>query len=168
MRVDEAACNQQQETVVRLITENKVKIMPILSAFKILIDSLISNTSNQGLRELLEISQRSLSTPVQRARRPAPTIHKEVTCVLRGYSMNSGFTQGPGVGYNIVKLEQVQTEAVADEIEVVTLPRPGAARIAIVKSLPAAEPSEQENDTGAATGFPQQGKNDPIFRSHIC
>ena len=24
MRVDEAACNQQQETVVRLITENKV------------------------------------------------------------------------------------------------------------------------------------------------
>ena len=90
MRVDEAACNQQQETVVRLITENKVKIMPILSAFKILIDSLISNTSNQGLRELLEISQRSLSTPVQRARRPAPTIHKEVTCVLRGYSRKSG------------------------------------------------------------------------------
>ena len=24
MRVDEAACNQQQETVVRLVTENKV------------------------------------------------------------------------------------------------------------------------------------------------
>ena len=90
MRVDEAACNQQQETVVRLITENKVKIMPILSAFKILIDSLISNTSNQGLRELLEISQRSLSTPVQRAKRPAPTIHKEVTVVLRGYSRKSG------------------------------------------------------------------------------
>ena len=64
---------------------------------------------------------------MQRVKRPAPTIHKEVTCVLRGYSMNSGFTQGPGVGYNIVKLEQVQTEAVADEIEVVTLPRPGAA-----------------------------------------
>ena len=76
-------------------------------------------------------------------------------------------TQGLGVGY-IVELEQVQTEAVADEIEVVTLPRPGAARTAIVKSLPAPEPSEQENDTGAATGFPQQGKNDPIFRSHIC
>merc|ERR1712203_374055 len=54
VRVDEAACNQQQETVVRLITENK------------------------GLRELLDISQRSLSTPVQRVKRPAPTIHKEV------------------------------------------------------------------------------------------
>ena len=26
MRVDEAACNQQQETVVRLVTENKVSI----------------------------------------------------------------------------------------------------------------------------------------------
>merc|ERR1712203_635863 len=55
VRVDEAACNQQQETVVRLITENK------------------------GLRELLEISQRSLSTPVQRTKRPAPSIHKEVS-----------------------------------------------------------------------------------------
>ena len=27
MRVDEAACNQQQETVVRLVTENKVSII---------------------------------------------------------------------------------------------------------------------------------------------
>jgi len=107
VRVDEAACNQQQETVVRLITENK------------------------GLRELLEISQRSLSTPVQRARRPAPTIHKEV-----------------------------QTEAVADEIEVVTLPRPGAARTAIVKSLPAPEPSEQENDTGRTSADLSSGDSD--------
>merc|ERR1711934_1249067 len=107
VRVDEAACNQQQETVVRLITENK------------------------GLRELLDISQRSLSTPVQRVRRPAPTIHKEV-----------------------------QTEAVADEIEVVTLPRPGAARTAIVKSLPAPEPSEQENDTGRTSADLSSGDSD--------
>merc|ERR1719458_1555506 len=84
-----------------------------------------------GLRELLEISQRSLSTPVQRARRPAPTIHKEV-----------------------------QTEAVADEIEVVTLPRPGAARTAIVKSLPAPEPSEQENDTGRTSADLSSGDSD--------
>ena len=87
----------------------------------------------QGLRELLEISQRSLSTPVQRPKRPAPTIHKEVTpgvpLILKRID-----TQGPRVGYTVEY--QVQTEAVADEIEVVTLPRPGAARTAIVKSLP--------------------------------
>jgi len=107
VRVDEAACNQQQETVVRLITENK------------------------GLRELLEISQRSLSTPVQRPKRPTPTIHKEV-----------------------------QTEAVADEIEVVTLPRPGAARIAIVKSLPVPEPNLQEDDTGRTSADLSSGDSD--------
>ena len=70
MRVDESACNQQQETVVRLITENK------------------------GLRELLEISQRSLSTPVQRVKRPSPTIHKEVAVFFlkgsaKGYARKS-------------------------------------------------------------------------------
>merc|ERR1711990_904130 len=107
VRVDEAACNQQQETVVRLITENK------------------------GLRELLDISQRSLSTPVQRVKRPAPTIHKEV-----------------------------QTEAVADEIEVVTLPRPGAARTTTVKSLPASEPNTQEDDTGRTSADLSSGDSD--------
>jgi len=107
VRVDEAACNQQQETVIRLITENK------------------------GLRELLEISQRSLSTPVQRPKRPAPTIHKEV-----------------------------QTEAVADEIEVVTLPRPGAARTATVKSLPVSEPNLQEDETGRISADLSSGDSD--------
>jgi len=107
VRVDEAACNQQQETVVRLITENK------------------------GLRELLEISQRSLSTPVQRAKRPAPTIHKEV-----------------------------QTEAVADEIEVVTLPRPGTARTATVKSLPVSGSNLQEEDTGRTSADLSSGDSD--------
>merc|ERR1711990_259217 len=107
VRVDEAACNQQQETVVRLITENK------------------------GLRELLDISQRSLSTPVQRVKRPAPTIHKEV-----------------------------QTEAVADEVEVVTLPRPGAARTTTVKSLPASEPNTQEDDTGRTSADLSSGDSD--------
>jgi len=95
VRVDEAACNQQQETVVRLVTENK------------------------GLRELLEISQRSLSTPVQRTKRPAPSIHKEV-----------------------------QTENVGEEVEVVTLPRPGAARAALPKSLPTPGPNMHEEETG--------------------
>merc|ERR1711953_301943 len=95
VRVDEAACNQQQETVVRLVTENK------------------------GLRELLEISQRSLSTPVQRTKRPAPSIHKEV-----------------------------QTENVGEEVEVVTLPRPGAARGALPKSLPTPGPNMHEEETG--------------------
>jgi len=107
VRVDESACNQQQETVVRLITENK------------------------GLRELLEISQRSLSTPVQRAKRPTPTIHKEV-----------------------------QTEAVADEVEVVTLPRPGAARNAIVRRLPTSEPNTQEDDTGRTSADLSSGDSD--------
>ena len=69
--------------------------------------------------------------------------------------------QGPGVGY-IVELLKVQTEAVADEIEVVTLPRPGAARTATVKSLPVSEPNLQEDETGALgkmLGFPRQCLN---------
>ena len=126
MRVDESACNQQQETVVRLITENK------------------------GLRELLEISQRSLSTPVQRAKRPTPTIHKEVTVFLRGSAKRR--SRHPRALELVILLElQVQTEAVADEVEVVTLPRPGAARNAIVRSLPTSEPNIQEDDTGVDT-----------------
>ena len=64
-------------------------------------------------------------------------------------------TQSTKVGY-IVEY-QVQTEAVADEIEVVTLPRPGAARTATFKSLPVSEPNLQEDETGALgemSGFP--------------
>ena len=93
---------------------------------------------NQGLRELLEISQRSLSTPVQRSKRPAPTIHKEVSgCFCSNV-------------YNSCSIDdlQVQTEAVGEEVEVVTLPRPGAARTAIVKSLPTIDPNLQEDETG--------------------
>ena len=63
-----------------------------------------------------------------------------------------------GVGYIVIFL-QVQTEAVADEIEVVTLPRPGTARTATVKSLPVTGSNLQEEDTGVPqmSGFPQQG-----------
>ena len=93
---------------------------------------------NQGLRELLEISQRSLSTPAQRSKRPAPTIHKEVSGCFCSKVYNS---------CSIDDL-QVQTEAVGEEVEVVTLPRPGAARTAIVKSLPTIDPNLQEDETG--------------------
>jgi len=52
VRVDEDTCNQQQELMARLITENK------------------------GLRELLEISQRSSSSP--RVKKVVSNVHKEV------------------------------------------------------------------------------------------
>jgi len=52
VRVDEETCNQQQELMARLITENK------------------------GLRELLEISQRSSSSP--RVKKVVSNVHKEV------------------------------------------------------------------------------------------
>lgn len=52
VRVDEDTCNQQQELMARLITENK------------------------GLRELLEISQKSNSSP--RVRKVVSNVHKEV------------------------------------------------------------------------------------------
>ena len=75
-------------------------------------------------------------------------------------SYRSWKNRRPRVGF-IVEL-QVQTEAVADEIEVVTLPRPGAARTATVKSLPVSEPNLQEDETGALgkmLGFPRQCLN---------
>ena len=80
MRVDEAACNQQQETVVRLVTENKVSIIVNFTSSQSETIYMVLHPKSQGLRELLEISQRSLSTPVQRTKRPAPSIHKEVSC----------------------------------------------------------------------------------------
>ena len=103
---------------------------------------------NQGLRELLEISQRSLSTPVQRSKRPAPTIHKEVSGCFCSNVYNSLLP--PNIVYNSCSIDdlQVQTEAVGEEVEVVTLPRPGAARTAIVKSLPTIDPNLQEDETG--------------------
>jgi len=52
VRVDEETCNQQQELMARLITENK------------------------GLRELLEISQKSNSSP--RVKKVVSNVHKEV------------------------------------------------------------------------------------------
>jgi len=52
VRVDEETCNQQQELMARLITENK------------------------GLRELLEISQKSNSSP--RIKKVVSNVHKEV------------------------------------------------------------------------------------------
>eukprot|EP00092_Neocalanus_flemingeri_P037140 GFUD01040428.1.p1 GENE.GFUD01040428.1~~GFUD01040428.1.p1 ORF type:complete len:563 (+),score=227.84 GFUD01040428.1:177-1865(+) len=52
VRVDEDTCNQQQELMARLITENK------------------------GLRELLEISQKSNSSP--RVKKVVSNVHKEV------------------------------------------------------------------------------------------
>ena len=56
----------------------------------------------------------------------------------------------PNIVYNSCSIDdlQVQTEAVGEEVEVVTLPRPGAARTAIVKSLPTIDPNLQEDETG--------------------
>lgn len=87
VRVDEEVCNEQQELMARLVTENK------------------------GLRELLNISQRSLST-TPRVRKVAPTIHKEVQTDV-----------------------DVVTKPEEEGVQTVTLPRPGgqAARTAGAK-----------------------------------
>jgi len=77
VRVDEDVCNEQQELMARLVTENK------------------------GLRELLSISQRSLST-TPRVRKVTPTIHKEVQTEVDV----------------VVKSEE-------EGVQTVTLPRPG-------------------------------------------
>lgn len=77
VRVDEDVCNEQQELMARLVTENK------------------------GLRELLSISQRSLSS-TPRVRKVTPTIHKEVQTEVDV----------------VVKSEE-------EGVQTVTLPRPG-------------------------------------------
>jgi len=94
VRSDELVCNEQQELMSRLMTENK------------------------GLRELLEISQRSLST-TPKVKRVAPTLHKEVQTEV-----------------GIDKAEE-------DRVETVTLPRPGgqAGRISSTKTSNVEAPS---------------------------
>ena len=136
---DDRFSRRRCEWMKRLAINSRRRSSDSSPRTRLLRASILMNTFiNQGLRELLEISQRSLSTPVQRSKRPAPTIHKEVSgCFC-------------SIVYNSCSIDdlQVQTEAVGEEVEVVTLPRPGAARTAIVKSLPTIDPNLQEDETG--------------------